>query len=92
MMQQPNPDDFVIATGISHMLKEVVAAAFQEVGLDWRDHVDHDPTLIRPSEIRVSIGDASKAAALLGWKPKVPFADIIARMVRAEMEEDGLPL
>jgi GDPmannose 4,6-dehydratase len=87
MLQRDNPSDFVIATGISHTLEEFTAAAFQEVGLDWRDHVDHDPTLIRPSDISVSLGDASKAATMLGWKPKVSFAEMIARMVHAGQDK-----
>jgi GDPmannose 4,6-dehydratase len=89
MMQRPEPQEFVIATGVSHTLEEFAAVAFREVGLDWRNHVDHDPSLARPSEIAISVGDAGKAAAVLGWKPKVPFEDVIGRMVRAEREEEG---
>lgn len=89
MMQRPEPEEFVIATGISHTLEDFVAAAFREVGLDWRSHVDHDPDLARPSEIAVSVGDAGKAAALLDWMPKVSFEDVIARMIEAEREGQG---
>src|SRR5712671_4467982 len=89
MMQQPRPDDFVVATGVSHSLEDFVAAALREVGLDWRDHVDRDPALIRPSEIALSVGDAGKATAALGWHPKVPFDEIVARMVAAEMDPVG---
>ena len=66
-----------------------VAAAFAEVGLDWRAHVNHDPSLKRPNEIRLSTGDPAKAARVLGWRAKVGFAEIIARMVRSEREGAG---
>lgn len=89
MMRQPQPDDFVIASGVSHSLEDFVAAALREVGLDWHDHVDRDPALIRPSEIALSVGDAGKATAVLGWHPKVPFDEIVARMVAAEMDPVG---
>ncbi len=86
MLQQATADDFVIASGVSHSLEEFVAAAFAEVGLDWRDHVDHDPALKRPSDIACSLGDPAKAARLLGWRAKINFSEIAARMVRAERE------
>jgi GDPmannose 4,6-dehydratase len=63
-----------------------VAAAFGEAKFDWRDHVDHDGALARPSDIAHSLGNAARAARLLGWKPQVGFAEIVARMVRAERE------
>lgn len=84
MMQKDNADDYVIATGVSHSLEEFVAAAFSAVGLDWRAHVDFDPTLRRPSEIAHSVGDASKARRTLDWSPTVDFSGIINRMVQAE--------
>jgi GDPmannose 4,6-dehydratase len=86
MLQLNTPDDFVIASGISHSLEEFVAAAFAEAGLDWRHHVDHDPSLVRPSEIASSVGDPTKAAQALGWRPKIGLPEIAARMVRAEGE------
>src|SRR5712691_4826869 len=86
MLQQATADDFVIASGVSHSLEEFVAAAFAEVGLDWRDHVDRDPALKRPSDIGCSLGDPAKAARMLGWRAKVDFSEIAARMVRAERE------
>ena len=86
MLRHETPEEFVLASGISHSLEEFVAAAFNEVKLDWRDHVDHDPALARPSEIARSAGNAAKAGRLLGWQPKVGFAEIVARMVRAERE------
>jgi GDPmannose 4,6-dehydratase len=86
MLQCDSPDDFVIASGVSHSLEEFVAAAFAEVGLDWRAHVDYDPSLKRPSDIWTSVGDPSKAERVLGWRAKVPFAEIVARMARAERQ------
>jgi GDPmannose 4,6-dehydratase len=86
MLQHDEPDDFVIASGVSHSIAEFAAAAFAGVGLDWRDHVDHDPALTRPSDILCSLGDPSKAADVLGWRPTVDFARIVARMVRAERD------
>jgi len=89
MMQQDRAEDYVIATGKSHSLEEFIAQAFVASGLDWRDHVDFDPSLKRPSEIDHSLGDASKARELLGWEPTVDFANIVDRMVRAEQKEAG---
>src|SRR5262249_20405749 len=89
MLQQNRPDDFVIASGVSHTLEEFVATAFGEVGLNWRKHVDYDPLLRRPSEIAGSVGDASKAARSLGWTPKVAFQEIVTRMIRGEREGAG---
>jgi GDPmannose 4,6-dehydratase len=86
MLQRDEPDDFVIATGVTHSLEEFLTTAFAEAGLDWRDHVDRDPALARPSDILCSLGDPSKAAKELGWRPTVPFAEIVARMVLAERE------
>lgn len=86
MLQRDQPDDFVIASGIAHSLEEFVATAFDKVGLNWRDHVDHDPSLARPSDISCSLGDATKAARLLDWRPTVAFAEIVARMISAERE------
>jgi GDPmannose 4,6-dehydratase len=86
MLQQPRADDFVIASGSAHALADFAARAFSEVGLDWRDHIDHDATLRRPSDIACSRGDASKAATVLDWRPRVDFTGIIQRMLRAERE------
>jgi GDPmannose 4,6-dehydratase len=89
MLQSRAPDDFVIATGVAHSLEEFVASAFAEVGLDWRKHVDHDPSLVRPSDIRYSVGDPAKAGQMLDWHPTRNFADIVARMIRAERDGPG---
>jgi GDPmannose 4,6-dehydratase len=86
MLQANTPDDFIIATGVSHSLEEFVAAAFTEVGLNWRNHVDYDASFKRPNEIQCSSGDPTKAKDVLGWCAKTPFAEIITRMVRAERE------
>jgi GDPmannose 4,6-dehydratase len=86
MLQHDGPDDFVIATGVAHSLEEFVAAAFAEVGLDWRDRVDYDASLARPSDIASSLGDPTRAARVLGWRPTVSFAEIVARMMHAERE------
>jgi GDPmannose 4,6-dehydratase len=84
MLQLPSPDDFVVASGRAHRLEEFVALAFSEVGLDWRDHVDHDPGLHRPTDIAYSVGNAGKARRELGWEPKVGFREIVSRMMAAE--------
>lgn len=84
MLQQDAPDDYVIATGESHTLEYFVATAFALVGLDWRSHVDIDPTLFRPSEIAHSVGNPEKAMRGLGWKAEVAFPELIANLVQAE--------
>ena len=90
MLQHDEPDDFVVASGVAHSLEEFVATAFAEVGLDWRDRVDYDDALARPSDIVYSLGDPTKAAQVLNWRPTVSFAEIVARMVRAERAGPGL--
>lgn len=84
MLQQDAPDDYVIATGESQTLEAFVAAAFAQVGLDWRSHVDIDPTLFRPSEIAHSAADPDKAMKGLSWKASVAFPELIANLVNAE--------
>ena len=79
------PRTLVIASGVAHRLDEFVSAAFAEVGLAWQDHVECDDSLRRPTDIRYSRGDPSKAARQLGWRPRVGFA--VSRMVRAEQEK-----
>ena len=86
MLQQQQPEDFVIATGIKHSVRELVETAFRHVGLDWQDHVELDPSLLRPAEVNTLCGDASKARAKLGWTPKVDFAQLVAMMVDADLE------
>ncbi len=86
MLQQERADDFVIATGETHTVGELVQVAFDEAGLDWKKYVVQDPSLVRPAEVDLLIGDATKAQKVLGWKPKVGFHDLIRRMVRADLE------
>ncbi len=86
MLQQETPDDFVIATGQTHSVRDLCAAAFGRVGLDYRDHVVHDERLERPAEVDLLVGDASKARVQLGWQPRVSFTDLIAMMVDADLE------
>ena len=90
MLQRQAPEDFVIATGQSHSLEEFVAAAFAEVGLDWRDHVAIDAGLMRPSELRQSAGNAGKAERLLGWRAQVLMPELVAQLVAAERIAAGM--
>src|SRR5215831_3541765 len=86
MLQRERADDFVVASGVAHSLEEFMATAFVEVGLNWRDHVDYDASLVRSSDIMCSLGDPAKAAQELDWRPTVKLPEIVARMVRAERE------
>jgi GDPmannose 4,6-dehydratase len=85
MLQQDRPDDFVVATGVSHSVRELVEIAFEHAGLDWQKYVKLDPALLRPAEVDQLIGDASKARATLGWEPKVDFASLVRMMVDADV-------
>jgi GDPmannose 4,6-dehydratase len=85
MLQQEKPDDFVIATGETHTVRDLVETAFSHVGLDWKKHVVLDPALVRPAEVDLLVGDASKARRLLGWKPAVGFQQLIRGMVDADL-------
>jgi GDPmannose 4,6-dehydratase len=85
MLQQSEPDDYVIATGISHSVRELVEVAFGHVGLEWQKHVRQDPKLLRPAEVDHLIGDSSKAAKVLGWQPAVDFKRLIEMMVDADL-------
>ena len=86
MLQQDCPDDYVIATGETHTVQELVEVAFAHVGLDWRDYVVKDPAFMRPAEVDLLIGDADKAHRQFGWRPCVGFKELIARMVDADLE------
>jgi GDPmannose 4,6-dehydratase len=86
MVQQELPDDYVIATGISHSVRDLVQVAFGHVGLDWEKHVELDPKLIRPAEVEHLIGDSTKARTRLGWEPSVDFAALVRMMVDADLE------
>lgn len=84
MLQRQEAEDFVVASGRAHSLQEFVATAFAEANMDWRDHIDFDPNLQRPADIRCSLGDPSRAAERLGWHARVDFKEIVARMVQGE--------
>ena len=86
MLQRESPDDYVIATGVSHSVKDLVEVAFAHAGLDWRTHVKLDPKLLRPAEVEHLIGDSAKARTELGWQPEVNFAALVKMMVDADIE------
>jgi GDPmannose 4,6-dehydratase len=87
MLQQATCDDFVIATGESHSVREVLDVAFETLGLDWSRHVEIDPRYLRPNEVHHLEGDPSKAEEALGWKPRVHFRELIEMMVRADDDD-----
>jgi GDPmannose 4,6-dehydratase len=89
MLQQPQPDDFVIATGENHTVRELCEIAFARVGLDWQKHVVIDKTHVRPAEVDHLIGDASKARRVLGWSQKVSFRELVEMMVDADLTRLG---
>ncbi len=86
MLQQDQPDDYVIATNETHTVREFLEVAFSHVGLDWKKYVEIDPRYFRPAEVELLIGDYSKAKKKLGWEPKTKFADLTRLMVDADME------
>jgi len=86
MLQKDQPDDYVIATGKDHSVKEFLELAFSHVGLNWQDHVVTDPEFLRPAEVDHLLGDASKARRELGWTPAVDFAGLVRMMVDADLE------
>jgi GDPmannose 4,6-dehydratase len=96
MLQQDEPDDYVVATGVTHSIEDLVRMAFAEVGIDdWRPYVRQDPKFFRPAEVDLLIGDATKARERLGWAPKVDFEGLVRLMVahdlRLESAKAGLP-
>ena len=86
MLNQPQPDDFVIATGVKHSVRQFAELAFARAGLDWKEHVEIDPTLFRPADVHTLRGDAGKARRVLGWQPDVTFEQLAAMMVDADLE------
>jgi len=86
MMQQPEPDDYVLATGETRAVREFVELAFDYAGLDWKRHVEIDPRYFRPAEVDLLLGDAPKARTKLGWKPKVSFTELVHMMVDADIQ------
>jgi GDPmannose 4,6-dehydratase len=87
MLQQPNPDDYVIATGETYSVKEFLNVAFGHLNLDWRDYVEIDAKYYRPAEVDLLVGDYSKAKLKLGWQPKTKFQDLVCEMVDHEMRD-----
>ena len=86
MLQQPEPDDYVLATGEMHSVRELVEIAFDAADMNWKEYVELDPKFIRPAEVDCLCGDARKARQILGWKPKVTFSELIHMMVEADLE------
>jgi GDPmannose 4,6-dehydratase len=86
MLQKPQPDDYVVATGVSHSVRQLVEIAFEAVGLDWQKFVKLDPALVRPAEVDHLIGDPAKAQRMLGWTPTVTFEGLVRMMVQADLE------
>ncbi|MDQ6676532.1 MAG: GDP-mannose 4,6-dehydratase [Acidobacteriota bacterium] len=89
MLQQPGPDDFVVATGETHSVREFCELAFAEAGLDYRDFVKEDPRFFRPAEVDLLVGDSSKARRVLGWRPRYSFTDLVKSMVAHDLEIAG---
>src|SRR5208337_3091748 len=86
MLQQSTPDDYVVASGECHTVQELCEVAFEQVGLDWRDHVVVDPRFVRPAEVDLLLGDAAKARRVLSWQPKTSFRELVATMVEGDLE------
>jgi GDPmannose 4,6-dehydratase len=86
MLQQEEPDDYVVATGETHAVKELVQVAFEHVGLNYEEYVKVDPRYIRPAEVDLLVGDSTKAQSQLGWKPEVDFRGLVQMMVDADLE------
>ena len=90
MLNQDEPRDYVVATGVSHSVRDLVEAAFSAADLDWEKFIEIDPKLIRPAEVDTLVGDRTKAETELGWKPKVSFEQLMEMMVRADMTRHGV--
>jgi GDPmannose 4,6-dehydratase len=89
MLQQDSPDDFVVATGETHSVKDFVIEAFYYAGLNWEKYVEVDKNLLRPNEVDILLGDSSKALNILKWKPKVDFKQLVRMMIDADMKNEG---
>ena len=87
MLQQPDADDYVIATGETHTVREFCELAFRELGLDYEKYVKIDERYYRPAEVHVLLGDSTKARHRLSWQPKYKFSELVKEMVRADLEE-----
>jgi GDPmannose 4,6-dehydratase len=86
MLQQDQPDDYVVATGETHSVREFLEESFRYAGLDWTKYVELDPRYLRPSEVDLLIGDASKAKLQLNWEPKTKFKELVRLMVDADIQ------
>lgn len=86
MLQQEEPDDYVIGTGVSHTVKDVVRIAFESVDLDWHDYVKIDKKFYRPAEVHTLLADSTKARKKLGWYPKTSFEDLVKMMVNEDLK------
>lgn len=86
MLQQDEPDDYVVATGETHSIEELVTVAFEYLDLDWKKYVVQDQRFMRPAEVDLLVGDASKAGKILGWEPKVTFIELVHMMIDADMQ------
>jgi GDPmannose 4,6-dehydratase len=91
MLQQPEPDDYVIATGETHSVREFCELAFSAVQLDYRDYVRVDERFFRPAEVELLVGDASKARRVLGWEPKTSFQSLVREMVLEDVRQAAPP-
>jgi len=85
MLQQPEPEDFVVATGRTHSVRQLLEAAFGQLGLDYRDHVEVDPQYLRPADVDQLVGDSTKAREKLGWSPEVDFEELVQMMVEHDL-------
>ena len=90
MLQQEQPDDYILATGETHSVRSFLELAFSFVGMDWQDYVVIDPRYFRPTEVDRLQGDASKARKILGWKPKTDFQELVRIMVKADLETESV--
>lgn len=90
MLQQEQPDDYVVATGETHSVREFLELAFGHVGLNWQDYVEFDPRYLRPTEVDLLLGDPTKAKTVLGWQPSVTFPELVALMVEADLHAVGI--
>jgi GDPmannose 4,6-dehydratase len=90
MLQQDEPDDYVIATGVMRSVSDFLEAAFGMAGLDWKKHVIVDDAFLRPADVHELRGDASKAAKKLGWKPKTSFEELVREMLETDLKAEGV--
>jgi len=89
MLQQDEPDDYVIGTGETHTIEEMCSVAFEHVGLDWQEYVRKDPRFLRPAEVNLLIADSAKAREKLGWEPTVDFRSLIRLMVESDLKQES---